>query len=375
MIGEGAGISGGDQFIDQLGDADPGVRLRAVLQLGEGRVEAAAAPLVHRFGLERDFQIREALTWAVLRVEACSRALVLDSLHSPRWLARLQAVHTLSKLGRFEDGAAILPLIADPIDAVAARAYWAAAQTRNPVTVPALVGELARGDSAHRNSLTVALSAFGALAVPAIVLALQHGAPDARAHAADTLGRIGSPESDAAEPALTDAVRDADGEVRLAALNALGQLELPAAWWTIDAATRSPEPRLRHLAERLTERRPPGPKFEPLITCRGGAAAQEVAPALELQVRVSRPRYLSRDDVPASTLNQIRDKAYAIARNDGRAESVAAAVAEGRVEQFIHETVLLEQVSVADPTCLVKDLLYGKGVRITGFARLDPDTT
>lgn len=173
MLGDGVEMSGAEQVIDQLGDADPGVRLRAVLQVGEGRLEGAAAPLVDRFGLEPDFQIREALTWAALRIESCSLPLVLGSLHSARWLARLQAVHTLSKLGRFEDGPVLLPLIADPIDAVAARAYWAAARTHNPAVIPTLVGELARGDAAHRNSLTVALTAFGSLAVHAIVRALR----------------------------------------------------------------------------------------------------------------------------------------------------------------------------------------------------------
>ena len=372
VMDEGAQRSA-EQVVDQLGDAEPGVRLRAVLQVGEDRLEAAAGPLVDRFGLERDFQIREALTWAALRIEARSLPLVLDSLRSPRWLARLQAVHTLSKLARFEDGPALLPLIADPIDAVAARAYWAAGQTHNPAVIPALVGELGRGDSAHRNSLTVALTAFGRRAVPAVAGALQDGPCEARAHAADTLARMGSPEADDALTVLTEAVRAPGREVRLAALNALGQLELPEAWWAVDAAARSPEPRLRHLAARLIERRPSGPRFQPLVTCEGGPAVQELAPALELQVRISRPRYLSREEIPAPTLERIRRDSYAAARGEGKVEPVARAVAAGRVEQFIHETVLLEQVSVADPTCLVKDLLYGTGVRVTGFARLDPE--
>lgn len=42
-------------LIDLLGDADPGVRLRAALEVGEARHEAAAAALVERFGRERDF--------------------------------------------------------------------------------------------------------------------------------------------------------------------------------------------------------------------------------------------------------------------------------------------------------------------------------
>jgi len=44
------------------------------------------------------------------------------------------------------------------------------------------------------------------------------------------------------------------------------------------------------------------------------------------------------------------------------------------VEQFIHETVLVEQVSVANPGAIVKDLLFGREVRITWFAGLDADS-
>ncbi len=360
------------ELVGLLGDADPGVRLGAALEVGQGRLTAAAPALVDRFGLERDFQIREALTWAALRTEAESLPLVLGLLRSPRWLARLQAVHTLSKLGRYDDGPVLVPLIGDPVDAVAARAYWAAGRTGNPVTVPALVAELGRGDAAHRNGLTVALSTFGGAAVPALVAAVDHRVPGVRRHAADALGLIGSPDADDAVPRLADAVHDPDAAVRLAALNALGQLEVPAAWWAVDEASRSTEPRLRHLAERLGERRPAGPQFEPLVTCEGGPAVDDLVPALALQVRVGHPRYLSRDDVPVSTLEAVRDEAHARARRDGIAEPAAVRIAAGRAEQFVHETVLMEQVSVADPTVLVKDLLYGKGVRVTGFARLDP---
>jgi HEAT repeat protein len=167
MSVEGLAAASRDVVVDLFGDADRDVRLHAVLEAGWARDEAAAPALVERFGLEREFQIREALTWACLRTRRTSLPLVLDALRSPRWLARLQAVHTVSKLGRFQDGPAVLPLVRDPVDAVSARAYWAAAQTRNPVTVPALVAELARGDSEHRNSLTAALVAFGTGAVHA----------------------------------------------------------------------------------------------------------------------------------------------------------------------------------------------------------------
>jgi len=390
------------QLVDLLGDADPGVRLRAALELGEAAYTPAAGPLVERFGHERDFQIREILTWAVLRVRDAALPLVHAALTSPHWLARLQAVHTVSKIGAPDDGPRLLALLDDPVDAVAARAYGAAAQTRNPVTIPALTAQLARGNSEHQNSLTVALGAVGPDAVPALTAALSHPEPEVRRHAADTLSHMGSPDADDATPALAVVVADPVEAVRLAALNALGQLVVREAWTVVDAATGSGEARLRHLAERLTERRPgeralrmaelrrrakeapgsltapaappaltwagpwPAPDLD-LVTLEGGARADELAPALARQVEFCRPRWLSREDVPPELLARAHTDAVAAARAAGTAEELVERVARGRVEQLIHESVMLEQVSVATPGRIVKDLLFGTGVHVAGF--------
>ena len=249
-----------------LGDADPDVRLAAALGLGEQADSGVAGALVHRFGLERDFQVREALTWAALRIREAALPLVIAELGSPNWLARLQAVHTIGKAGRRADGEVVATLAGDPIDSVAERAYWAAAQTRNPCVIPALVASLGRGDATHRNSLTVALASFGASAVPALADALGDPAAAVRCHAAETLSDLGGPEADQAAQALIAAVRDSDGAVRLAALNALGHLRVRAAWLAIDEVALCAEPRLRHLAQRLAERRPAGAAFAPLVT-------------------------------------------------------------------------------------------------------------
>jgi hypothetical protein len=392
------------QLVDLLGDADPDVRLRAALELGEGRHGDAAAALVERFGRERDFAVRETLTWAVLRVPDAALPLVRAALRSPRWLARLQATHTLSKVGAYEDGERLIPLVGDPVDVVAARGYWAVAQCGDPDVIPALVAELSRGSSEHRNSLLVALSWFGPAAVPSLVGALRHGATaEVRSHAADVLAYLGSPAADPAAPVLTDAVRDPDEAVRLAALNALGQLVLPTAWDVIDEHTSSTEHRLALLATRLTERRPseralriagrhaasasvvldaPAVRPDPscrnwptpdlsLVTCEGGPQADELAPKLALQVEICRPQYLSRADVPPIVLDEVHADAYEHARADGRSESMASRIAAGVAEEFVHEHVFLEQVSVADPGVIVKDLLFGREVRITMFVRLE----
>lgn len=397
-----------DRLIDLLGDADADVRLQSALELGEGRHGAAAGPLVDRFGRERDFQVREALTWAVLRMPSVSLPLVRGALTSWRWLARLQATHTISKVGAREDGARLLPLVSDRIDAVASRAYWAAAQCGDPVAIPALTGQLSRGSSEHRNSLLVALSSFGAAAVPALIGAVRHGAtPAIRAHAADTLAYLGSPDSDPAVGVLVAGVMDPDERVCLAALNALGQLDLPEAWAVIDETAAAADGRLRVLARRLVERcpseralaaasarargrreaaepddlagvRPPavdGPWPPPdldLVTCDGSPLAAHLAPVLALQVEVCRPQYLARGDVPSALLDQRRAAAREEALGRGRSAEMATRIAAGAVEQYIHEHVFLEQVSVHDPGRTIKDVLFGTGVKITGFMRLDP---
>ena len=396
------------RLVDLLGDADADIRLRAALELGEDRRAEAAAALVERFGRERDFAVREMLTWAVLRVRAAALPLVREALGSHRWLARLQATHTLSKVADPGDAERLIPLVGDPVDVVAARAYWAVAQCGDPVAIPALIAELSRGSAEHRNSLLVALCSFGAAAVPALRGAVRHGGvPQVRSHAADTLAYLGSPVADPAIDVLVDAARDADEDVRLAAVNALGQLTLPTAWEVIDEFAASEPSRLGVLARRLTERRPSAramrmaqgradgavevvgddhvPRSAPrhrwptpdlgLVTCEGGPMADELAPKLALQVEFCRPQCLSRAEVPEAVLGTVRVDAYQQARAQGRTDAMAERIAAGAVEQFVHDHVFLEQVSVADPGAIVKDLLFGTEVRITAFVRLETDTT
>ena len=100
------------QAVDRLGDSDPDVRLRAALDLGEQRAAESAEALVARLGLEREFFIRETLTWSVLRIIDAATPYLREALVSPRWLARMQAAHVLSKLGRAEDAAGLVPLVA-----------------------------------------------------------------------------------------------------------------------------------------------------------------------------------------------------------------------------------------------------------------------
>jgi elongation factor Ts len=113
------------------------------------------------------------------------------------------------------------------------------------------------------------------------------------------------------------------------------------------------------------------PRIGALVAFDGGPGSQELAHRIALQVTASSPRYLTRDDVPADVLAAVHTEAEELARAQGKAEPIATRIVAGRVEHFVHETALLEQVSVVDPGRTVNDLLFGTGVHITGFVRLE----
>ena len=466
-----------------LGDADPEVRLRAAVDLGTWRADGAAPALVARLGIEPSHAIRETLTWTLLRMRDAARPLLRAALGDPNWLSRMQACHVLSKLGDPADAEYLLPLLADPVDAVASRAWWAAGQTGSPAVTDALAEQLGRGDSELRNSLSIAFEELRDLGVPALARRLRHDEmAGVREHAADTLGLIGSPYADPAILLLHEATADPDAMVRFAALNALGQLDSPRARAAVRALSDADDPRLRRLAERLVRRhRPepapvaPEPTDRPLLagvvaaapgvlvelacestlltqsrmltaladrvatlaaahpdldrdgllevalpdgsTVRGelaalsirageaidlaaverlDGAAQAVHAAADgspvgvllghtggpgpdtdriiakilLQVAVCAPRSVATGDVPARVWDGVRAAADDRARADGLTGVLADRAIAGAMADYGTRNVLLQQVSITDPGGTIDALLYGRGIRLTGFRRL-----
>ena len=467
-----------------LGDADAEVRLRAAVDLGTWRAAEAAPALLARLGTEPSHAIRETLTWALLRVAEASRPLLLDALGDVNWLTRMQACHVLSKLGAAGDAEVLLPVIADPVDAVASRAWWAAGQTGSVEVVAALAEQLGRGDSELRNSLSIAFEALGDLGVPALGRRLRRSDSVAvREHAADTLGLIGSPAADPAVLTLREALDDPDPLVGFAALNALGQLDSARARDAVRAAAETENPRLRGLAARLTRRYRSEPPVQAVpaqgrvlahgvvsaasgvlvgLACENAALAEsrallglagrlaEVAagdPRLDsaglsaavlldgtrvgdaldrlsalagaavaiasverlegtsshylqlvdgvprigvlightgapgpetdrilakvgLQVALGRPRHLAAADVPQHEWERVREASLRRARSEDVPEALDERVVAGAAADHATRHVLLNQVSITDPGVTIDGLLYGRGIRLTGFRRI-----
>ena len=103
----------------------------------------------------------------------------------------------------------------------------------------------------------------------------------------------------------------------------------------------------------------------------GNDQAADTARGVAMHVAAARPRYTTRDQVPADLLDNERRIAEATAREEGKPEQVLARIVEGRVNGYFKDVVLLEQPSVQDPKKTVKALLDEAGLTVKDFARFE----
>lgn len=92
-----------------------------------------------------------------------------------------------------------------------------------------------------------------------------------------------------------------------------------------------------------------------LVQLTGGTA--EIAHNLALHVASTRPKYMSREDVPADVVAEERATLEALSRNEGKPEAALEKIVEGRLNGFYRENALLEQKFVKDEKRTITDLL------------------
>ena len=90
---------------------------------------------------------------------------------------------------------------------------------------------------------------------------------------------------------------------------------------------------------------------------------------LAMQVAASKPRALTTGDVPPELLATEHRIAVEKARTDGKPETMWERIADGAVQKYLKEVVLLEQVFVKaeNGKQTVKQLLEAKGASVAGF--------
>ncbi|MEE1941837.1 translation elongation factor Ts [Streptomyces sp. TRM 70361] len=95
----------------------------------------------------------------------------------------------------------------------------------------------------------------------------------------------------------------------------------------------------------------------------------EVAKDVAQHIAAFGPKFLSREDVPAETVENERRVAEATAREEGKPEQALPKIVEGRVNGFFKENCLLDQPFAKDNKKTVKKVLDEAGVTLRHFAR------
>ncbi|WP_337060961.1 translation elongation factor Ts [Kineococcus sp. G2] len=100
------------------------------------------------------------------------------------------------------------------------------------------------------------------------------------------------------------------------------------------------------------------------------SANDELGRDVAMHAAAMSPIFLSRDEVPAETVENERRIAEETAREEKKPEAALPKIVEGRVNSYFKDNVLLEQPFAKDPKQTITKLLDGAGVKVTGYARI-----
>lgn len=99
------------------------------------------------------------------------------------------------------------------------------------------------------------------------------------------------------------------------------------------------------------------------------AAKASIAKDVAQHIAAFAPTFLSREDVPAETVENERRIAEETAREEGKPEQALPKIVEGRVNGFFKENVVLDQPFAKDNKKSVQKVLDEAGVKLKRFAR------
>jgi len=115
----------------------------------------------------------------------------------------------------------------------------------------------------------------------------------------------------------------------------------------------------------------PGNKLATLVGFNKSGFDPQVAKDVAMQVAAMNPVSVSRDSVPAEVKEKELEIGKEMARNEGKPEQMLDKIAQGRLNKFFKENVLLEQAFVKDNKITIDKYLKGvdKDLTVTGFIR------
>jgi len=99
--------------------------------------------------------------------------------------------------------------------------------------------------------------------------------------------------------------------------------------------------------------------------------SEDAARSLAMHIAAARPRFLTREEVPAEAVETERRVAEQTAKEEGKPEQAITKIVEGRVNAYFKDFVLLEQPSITEPKRTVKQILDEAGLTVDRFARFE----
>jgi elongation factor Ts len=99
--------------------------------------------------------------------------------------------------------------------------------------------------------------------------------------------------------------------------------------------------------------------------------SEDAARSLAMHIAAARPRFLTREEVPAEAIETERRVAEQTAKEEGKPEQAVVKIVEGRGNAFYKDFVLLEQPSITEPKRTVKQVADDAGLTVERFARVE----
>jgi elongation factor Ts len=102
---------------------------------------------------------------------------------------------------------------------------------------------------------------------------------------------------------------------------------------------------------------------------------KQLAHDIAMQVAAMTPLYVSREQIPQAVIEKELEIYKVQAQNEGKPAQIAEKIAQGRLEKFYQETVLIEQSFIKDSGKTIKDIIdeetakVGEKITVRRFLR------
>ncbi|MFZ1082681.1 MAG: translation elongation factor Ts [Candidatus Kryptoniota bacterium] len=104
---------------------------------------------------------------------------------------------------------------------------------------------------------------------------------------------------------------------------------------------------------------------------------KQLARDIAMQITAMNPIAVSKEEIPAEIVRKELNDYREQAKVEGKPDQILDKIAEGKLEKFYQEVVLLEQAFIKDPQRVIKDLIMdmtaktGENVSIRRFQRFE----